>query len=46
MLYKNTKTGVVIDVKSELAGAWVPVEKKQPAKKKSAPKKKEAGKDK
>ncbi len=28
MLYRNEKTGAVIDVKSELGGSWKPVENK------------------
>ena len=31
MLYRNEKTGVVIDVKSELGGSWKPVEEKKTA---------------
>lgn len=47
MKFKNKKTGVVIDVKSRLGGAWEPVEEKPkkaepapaPVKKKSTKKK-------
>lgn len=28
MLYRNEKTGAVIEVRSELGGAWKPVEEK------------------
>ena len=31
MLYRNEKTGVVIDVESVLGGDWKPVEKKKAA---------------
>ncbi len=41
MLYKNTKTGRIVDVESEVGGSWVPVvaptKPAEPAKK--APKK-------
>ena len=46
MLYKNTKTGAVIDTPSELGGNWMPVEKPKkktevsPEKKKAPAKKK------
>lgn len=45
MKYKNKKTGVVIDVQSELRGAWEPVEEPKkaepaPAKPKNKTKKK------
>jgi len=43
MKYRNTKTGVIIDVPSELKGAWEPVkapEPKKPEKKKTGGKKK------
>ena len=50
MLYRNTKTGAVIDVNSEMGGKWEPVsapkavpekkaEKPAPAKRKGAVKK-------
>lgn len=34
MLYRNEKTGAIVDVKSVLGGAWKPVEEqqKEPAK--------------
>lgn len=44
MKYKNKETGVIIEVQSELAGAWELVKaasKKAPAKKKPTPKKEE-----
>lgn len=28
MKYRNTETGAVVDVKSKLSGAWVPVKEK------------------
>lgn len=40
MLYRNTKTGVIIDVDSEMKGAWEPVEAPAPEVK---PKKKKSG---
>lgn len=43
MEYRNKKTGVVIDVESELGGIWEPVKAEKPAPKK-APKKTEAKK--
>lgn len=46
MLYRNKKTGAMIDIKSEATGAWEPVEKEQKEVKKKAPKKKTTGKDK
>ena len=39
MLYKNTKTGAVIDVNAELSGNWMPVEAEKKAKTSPAPKK-------
>ncbi len=42
MIYKNKKTGAVIDVQSEMRGDWEPVNTEKPAKK--APKKTEAKK--
>ena len=41
MKYRNTKTGVIIDVQSELKGAWEPVE--DPAPEKPAKKTKKTG---
>jgi hypothetical protein len=43
MLYRNTKTGVIIDVESEMKGAWEPVKAPAPEKK---PAKKSGGKKK
>lgn len=40
MKYRNTKTGVVIDVKSVIGGKWEPVEQEEPPK----PKKKQSKK--
>ena len=42
MLYRNDKTGAVIDVQAELSGNWKKVEVKKPEK--IAPKKKGAAK--
>lgn len=46
MLYRNEKTGVTIDVKSVLGGAWKPVEEKtaEEPKKETKPKKTKKGK--
>lgn len=43
MIYKNKKTGAVIDVRSEMRGDWEPVKTENQAPKK-APKKTEAKK--
>ena len=44
MEYRNKKTGVVIDVKSELRGDWEPVKAEKKSETKKAPKKAEAKK--
>lgn len=46
MKYRNTVTGAIIDVNSEMKGVWEPVEKPEPVKEapKKAPKKTEAKK--
>lgn len=44
MEYRNKKTGVVIDVKSELRGDWEPVKVEKKSETKKAPKKAEAKK--
>jgi len=38
--YRNTKTGTVIDVQSEIGGNWVPVEEPKKTAASPAPKKK------
>lgn len=40
MKYRNTKSGVVIDVNAKLGGNWMPVEAKKEVKKTSEPKRK------
>lgn len=44
MLYRNEKTGVVIDVNSVLGGDWKPVEKKTEKSAKETKRKAEKGK--
>lgn len=44
MLYRNEKTGAVIDVRSELGGAWKPVEEKTAEEPKKEVKQKKAKK--
>ncbi len=36
MKFRNTETGVIVDVQSELSGVWVPVEEKPKKQKKTA----------
>lgn len=38
MKYKNTETGAIVDVRSELSGAWVPVEEEPKKQKETADK--------
>jgi len=40
MEYRNTKTGAVINVDSEIGGHWEPVKASSPAKEEPAPTKK------
>lgn len=45
MLYRNERTGAIIDVRSELGGAWKPVkEKTAEESKETKPKKAKKGK--
>jgi hypothetical protein len=37
MLYRNVKTGAIINVDSELGGLWIPVDAKKPEKATPAP---------
>lgn len=37
MLYRNVKTGAIINVDSELGGLWLPVDAKKPEKATPAP---------
>ena len=37
MLYRNVKTGTIVNVDSELGGLWVPVDAKKPKKATPAP---------
>ena len=46
MKYRNKNTGVIIDVNSEMKGAWEPVEKAPAPIKKQATTKKTGGKKK
>ena len=46
MKYRNKNTGVIIDVNSEMKGAWEPVEKAPAPFKKQATTKKTGGKKK
>lgn len=46
MLYRNERTGVIIDVQSELGGKWKPVEEKTAEEPKKAKAKKSTKKGK
>lgn len=46
MEYRNKKTGVVLNVNSELRGDWEPVKAEEPAPEKKTPKKKSGAKKK
>ena len=47
MLYRNKKTGVVVDINSEASGSWEPVKAEKKEKKKTtSDEKKKSGKDK
>jgi hypothetical protein len=37
MLYRNVKTGAIVNVDSELGGLWLPVDAKKPEKATPAP---------
>lgn len=37
MLYRNVKTGAIVNVDSELGGLWIPVDAKNPEKATPAP---------
>jgi hypothetical protein len=37
MLYRNVKTGAIVNVDSELGGLWIPVDAKRPEKATPAP---------
>ena len=37
MLYRNVKTGALVNVDSELGGLWIPVDAKKPEKATPAP---------
>ena len=44
MKYRNTETGVIIDVESVMGGVWEPVKDKAAEKTEEKPKKSEKGK--